>query len=80
MAGILGLTGIPGFLLYLALMLLGGVGIWLKVGGEIRTYFDSWQKVFLDGISQGALVRDRGVGYLFLQNSPWEWLPGLFQT
>eukprot|EP00271_Cylindrocystis_brebissonii_P003690 TRINITY_DN14937_c0_g1_i1.p2 TRINITY_DN14937_c0_g1~~TRINITY_DN14937_c0_g1_i1.p2 ORF type:complete len:123 (-),score=18.42 TRINITY_DN14937_c0_g1_i1:725-1093(-) len=54
-AGILGLTGLAGFFCYVLIMGLGSVGLYLKTGGDISSYFDSWQRVAIDGVSQGAM-------------------------
>lgn len=54
-AGVMGLTGIPGFLCYIIIMGAASFGIFLKTGGNLDAYFDSWERVAVDGISQGAM-------------------------
>ncbi|CAI7793629.1 unnamed protein product [Closterium sp. NIES-53] len=56
-AGILGLTGISGFLCYIFVMALGAVGLFIKTGFHINKYFDTWQRIGgMDGLTQGAMV------------------------
>ncbi|CAI7918886.1 unnamed protein product, partial [Closterium sp. NIES-54] len=55
-AGILGLTGISGFLCYIFVMALGAVGLFIKTGFHINKYFDTWQRIGgMDGLTQGAM-------------------------
>lgn len=56
-AGVLGLTGVTGFLCYFVIMLLASAGIAAKAKFDISSYFDSWNRVTLDGIGQGFMVR-----------------------
>jgi len=55
-AGVLGLTGISGFLCYFLIMMLASGGIAAKAKFDVHSYFDSWNRVLFDGIGQGMLV------------------------
>lgn len=55
-AGVLGLTGISGFLCYFVIMLLASAGLVAKTGFNVFKYFDSWQRVTIDGVTQGFMV------------------------
>ena len=54
-AGILGFTGLKGFVFYLLLMALTSLGLVAKAKFSTHTYFDSWNRVLLDGF-QGGLM------------------------
>ncbi|GJP43813.1 hypothetical protein CLOM_g3225 [Closterium sp. NIES-68] len=55
-AGILGLTGISGFLCYVFIMALGAVALFIKTGLHINKYFDTWQRIGgMDGLTHGAM-------------------------
>ncbi|KAG0599599.1 hypothetical protein M758_12G164600 [Ceratodon purpureus] len=54
-AGVLGLTGISGFLCYFLIMMLASGGIAAKAKFDVHSYFDSWNRVLFDGIGQGML-------------------------
>lgn len=56
MAGVLGLTGVAGFLCYFVIMMLASAGIAAKTKFDIHSYFDSWNRVLFDGIAQGFMV------------------------
>lgn len=56
-AGVLGLTGISGFLCYFLIMMLASVGVAAKAKFDVHSYFDSWNRILFDGIGQGLLVR-----------------------
>lgn len=54
-AGILGLTGLKGFILYFIIMAVGSLGVIIKAKFDIHEYFDSWNRVILDGITGGLM-------------------------
>lgn len=54
-AGILGFTGLSGFILYFLLMAITSVGLIAKAGFQVHSYFDSWNQVILDGFLGGLL-------------------------
>ncbi|KAK9270596.1 hypothetical protein L1049_026178 [Liquidambar formosana] len=55
-AGILGLTGLSGFILYFLIMAVTSVGLTAKAGFSIHSYFDGWNRVLHDGFLGGLLV------------------------
>jgi hypothetical protein len=55
-AGVLGLTAISGFLFYFLMMILVSAAIAVKANFNVFTYFDSWQRITLDGITAGFMV------------------------
>ena len=55
-AGILGFTGLKGFVFYLLLMAITSVGLVAKAKFSIHTYFESWNRVLLDGFLGGLMV------------------------
>eukprot|EP00252_Welwitschia_mirabilis_P014311 TRINITY_DN31485_c0_g1_i1.p1 TRINITY_DN31485_c0_g1~~TRINITY_DN31485_c0_g1_i1.p1 ORF type:complete len:123 (-),score=17.63 TRINITY_DN31485_c0_g1_i1:385-753(-) len=54
-AGILGLTGLKGFIFYFLLMAMTSFGVIAKCKFNIHEYFDSWNRVLLDGITGGLM-------------------------
>lgn len=56
-AGVLGLTGVTGFLCYFVIMLLASAGIAVKTKFDVFSFFDSWNRITIDGIAQGFMVR-----------------------
>ncbi|KAK7303656.1 hypothetical protein RJT34_14568 [Clitoria ternatea] len=54
-AGILGFTGLKGFVFYLLLMAVTSLGLAAKARFSIHTYFDSWNRVLLDGFLSGLM-------------------------
>ncbi|KAL3812252.1 hypothetical protein ACJIZ3_013520 [Penstemon smallii] len=54
-AGILGFTSLTGFIFYFIVMAITTVGLAAKAGFSIHSYFDSWNRVILDGILGGLL-------------------------
>ncbi|MED6194378.1 hypothetical protein PIB30_027887 [Stylosanthes scabra] len=54
-AGILGFTGLKGFVFYLLLMAVTSVVLVAKAKFSIQTYFDSWNRVLLDGFLGGLM-------------------------
>ncbi|KAL0376333.1 UNVERIFIED_CONTAM: ER membrane protein complex subunit [Sesamum calycinum] len=55
-AGILGFTGLMGFIFYFLVMAITTVGLAAKTGFAVHSYFDSWNRIVLDGILGGLLV------------------------
>lgn len=55
-AGLLGFTGLRGFIFYFLVMAITSVGIAAKAGFYVRPYFDSWNQILLDGFLGGLLV------------------------
>mmetsp|Transcript_17365 Transcript_17365/g.20847 ORF Transcript_17365/g.20847 Transcript_17365/m.20847 type:complete len:123 (-) Transcript_17365:345-713(-) len=55
-AGILGLTNLPGFLCYFVFMGLMSLGLLLKTGFSVKTYFFSWNTIGTDNIMAGAMT------------------------
>ncbi|XP_057471371.1 uncharacterized protein LOC130760171 isoform X2 [Actinidia eriantha] len=55
-AGILGFTGLTGFLFYFLVMAITSVGLIAKAGFSIHLYFDSWNQIIFDGILGGLMV------------------------
>ncbi|KAK9069840.1 hypothetical protein SSX86_010236 [Deinandra increscens subsp. villosa] len=55
-AGILGFTGLMGFVVYLLVMAITSVCLTARAGFSIHSYFDSWNRVLLDGFLGGLLV------------------------
>ncbi|KAH7435705.1 hypothetical protein KP509_06G076100 [Ceratopteris richardii] len=54
-AGILGLTGVSGFLFYFVIMMATSAAVALKAGFKIGMYFDSLNRVTLDGLTAGLM-------------------------
>ncbi|XP_027068955.1 uncharacterized protein [Coffea arabica] len=54
-AGILGLTGLMGFVFYFLIMGITSAGLAAKAGFSIHSYFDSWNKILLDGFFGGLM-------------------------
>ncbi|QCD77453.1 Rab5-interacting protein family [Vigna unguiculata] len=54
-AGILGFTGLKGFVFYLLLMAFTSLGLIAKASFSTHTYFDSWNRVLLDGFLGGLM-------------------------
>jgi hypothetical protein len=54
-AGVLGLTGISGFLFYFLIMILASGAIAAKTKFNVFSYFDSWQRITIDGITAGFM-------------------------
>ena len=55
-AGILGFTGLKGFVFYALLMAFTSLGLIAKAKFSIHTYFDSWNRVLVDGFLGGLMV------------------------
>lgn len=56
-AGILGFTGLKGFVLYFLLMAFTSLGLIAKAKFSIDSYFDSWNRPVLDGFLGGLMVQ-----------------------
>ncbi|KAI4311066.1 hypothetical protein MLD38_036002 [Melastoma candidum] len=54
-AGILGLTGLSGFILYFVIMAITSVCLVAKTGFSVNSYFGSWSQVVLDGFLGGLM-------------------------
>lgn len=54
-AGILGFTGLMGFVVYLLIMAVMSIGLTAKAGFSIHSYFDSWNRILLDGFLGGLM-------------------------
>ncbi|KAL4195803.1 hypothetical protein AMTRI_Chr04g180160 [Amborella trichopoda] len=61
-AGILGLTGLKGFVLYFLIMALASLGLAAKARFSIHEYFDSWNRVVLDAVLGGLMYNSVGYG------------------
>jgi ER membrane protein complex subunit 6 len=55
-AGIWGFTGFTGFVFYFVVMLAASLGLAAKAKFSASAYFDSWNRVLLDGILGGLMV------------------------
>ncbi|MCO5553867.1 hypothetical protein L7F22_007392 [Adiantum nelumboides] len=55
-AGILGLTGIAGFLFYFGIMMATSAAVVVKAGFDVGKFFDSWNRITLDGLTAGLMV------------------------
>jgi len=54
-AGVLGLTGLTGFLFYVLCTLAVAACLFLKTSGNLSEYFDSWTTLVLGGSDAGFL-------------------------
>ncbi|KAJ8445726.1 hypothetical protein Cgig2_026053 [Carnegiea gigantea] len=54
-AGILGFTGLTGFIFYFLVMAITSVALAAKAKFSIHTYFDSWNRILLDGFFGGLM-------------------------
>ncbi|CAH9104277.1 unnamed protein product [Cuscuta europaea] len=54
-AGILGLTSLMGFIFYFLIMGIVSVGLIAKAKFSVFAYFDSWNRIILDGFLGGLL-------------------------
>ncbi|KAF7806793.1 ER membrane protein complex subunit 6 [Senna tora] len=55
-AGILGFTGLKGFVFYFLLMAFTSLGLIAKAKFSIQSYFDSWNRVLIDGFLGGLML------------------------
>ncbi|XVF38911.1 hypothetical protein REPUB_Repub20aG0143100 [Reevesia pubescens] len=54
-AGILGFTGFMGFIFYFLVMAITSIGLIAKAKFSVHSYFDSWNRIILDGFMGGLL-------------------------
>lgn len=54
-AGVLGFTGLSGFIFYVLVMAVTSAGLAAKAKFSVHSYFDSWNKVLLDGFLGGLM-------------------------
>ncbi|BAF05803.1 Os01g0683600, partial [Oryza sativa Japonica Group] len=59
-AGIWGFTGLMGFVFYLLVMMVASLGLLLKAKFSIHTYFDSWNRILIEGVFGGLMVSHTG--------------------
>ncbi|XP_065020839.1 uncharacterized protein LOC135645887 isoform X2 [Musa acuminata AAA Group] len=55
-AGIWGFTGLTGFIFYFLAMAAASFGLAAQAKFSVCTYFDSWNRIFLDGIFGGLML------------------------
>lgn len=55
-AGILGFTGLMGFILYFLVMAITSIGLIAKAKFSVHSYFDSWNRIIFDGFMGGLMV------------------------
>lgn len=55
-AGILGFTGLTGFIFYFLVMAITSIGLAAKAGFSFHSYFESWTQILLDGFLSGLMV------------------------
>ncbi|KAK3426264.1 hypothetical protein EUGRSUZ_F02752, partial [Eucalyptus grandis] len=55
-AGILGFTGLTGFVIYFLVMAITSIGLIAKTGFSIHSYFTGWSQIILDGFLGGLMV------------------------
>ncbi|KAL0737917.1 hypothetical protein Bca4012_014127 [Brassica carinata] len=55
LAGIIGFTGLTGFVFYFVVMLFTSLGLMAKAGFSADLYFDSWNRVLFDGFLGGLM-------------------------
>lgn len=54
-AGVLGFTGLMGFVFYFLVMAITSLGLTAKAGFSIHSFFDSWNRIILDGFLGGLM-------------------------
>ncbi|KAL4273512.1 hypothetical protein GQ457_13G023480 [Hibiscus cannabinus] len=54
-AGILGFTGFMGFVFYFLVMAITSIGLIAKAKFSVHSYFDSWNRIILDGFMSGLM-------------------------
>ncbi|KAL8105486.1 uncharacterized protein LOC141679021 [Apium graveolens] len=54
-AGVLGFTSLMGFVFYFLVMAITSVGLAAKAGFTVHSYFDSWNRIILDGFLGGLM-------------------------
>jgi hypothetical protein len=66
-AGIWGFTGLTGFVFYLLIMMVASLGFFMKAKFSVHTYFDSWNRILIEGVTGGLMVSlARAVMVLFI--------------
>lgn len=55
-AGILGFTGLTGFVIYFLVMAITSIGLIAKTGFSVNSYFSSWNQIIFDGFLGGLMV------------------------
>uniref|UniRef100_A0A0D9YD98 Uncharacterized protein n=1 Tax=Oryza glumipatula TaxID=40148 RepID=A0A0D9YD98_9ORYZ len=55
-AGIWGFTGLMGFVFYLLVMMVASLGLLVKAKFSIHTYFDSWNRILIEGVFGGLMM------------------------
>nr|XP_018686427.1 PREDICTED: ER membrane protein complex subunit 6-like isoform X2 [Musa acuminata subsp. malaccensis] len=64
-AGIWGFTGFTGFIFYFLVMAAASFGLATQAKFSVCTYFDSWNRIFLDGIFGGLMYCGVLLTYMF---------------
>ncbi|XP_039123911.1 ER membrane protein complex subunit 6 [Dioscorea cayenensis subsp. rotundata] len=54
-AGIWGFTGLMGFVFYFLVMAIASLGLAAKAKFSVRAYFDSWNRIVVDGFLGGLM-------------------------
>ncbi|GLT67263.1 hypothetical protein SLA2020_395840 [Shorea laevis] len=54
-AGILGFTGLTGFIFYFLVMAITSAGLIAKTKFSVNSYFDCWNRILLDGFMGGLM-------------------------
>ncbi|CAK9328410.1 unnamed protein product [Citrullus colocynthis] len=54
-AGILGFTGLTGFIFYFLVMAITSLALATKAGFSSHSYFESWNQILLDGFLSGLM-------------------------
>ncbi|KAI6691050.1 hypothetical protein NL676_027878 [Syzygium grande] len=54
-AGILGFTGLTGFVIYFLVMAITSIGLIAKTGFSVNSYFSSWNQIIFDGFLGGLM-------------------------
>ncbi|RCV26778.1 hypothetical protein SEVIR_5G276300v4 [Setaria viridis] len=54
-AGIWGFTGLMGFVFYFLVMMVASLGILVKAKFSVHTYFDSWNRIIIEGVLGGLM-------------------------
>jgi hypothetical protein len=55
-AGIWGFTGLMGFVFYFLIMMAASIGLLAKSKFSVQTYFDSWNRILIEGVFGGLMV------------------------
>ncbi|TYI38979.1 hypothetical protein ES332_A02G067400v1 [Gossypium tomentosum] len=67
-AGILGFTGFMGFIFYFLVMAITSIGLIAKAKFSVHLYFDSWNRIILDGFMGGLMICVRHCAYILKKN------------